>query len=128
VHTREQGGEDEDWLDLSLGKACRIEAPLASGDEAGRVGLAIRQGMFVQPEAAETFCNILEAASIHVRAAALLKWSRGHLLSALATGDRDDLLVTRHRGIDPVAIALWAGAPLLVSEPVAEKLRVRNER
>lgn len=125
--TREQAREDEHWLALDLGKDCRIEAPLAS-DEHGHVDLAIRQGMFVHAEAAETFCNILEAVGTEVIAAALLKQSRGRFQSTLVTGKGDDMFVTRHRGIDPVVIALWAGAPLLVDEQVAEKLRVPHER
>lgn len=80
-----------------------------------------------RPDAHDTFRSILSAVGIKIEGAVLLRAGPRGLECALVTSRDRDTHVTRLHGHGPLAVTLWAKAPLFVAEKLAEKLSVTHE-
>ena len=104
-----------------------VKIPMSLAEQE-RVNDGICQDKFIYPEANETCCGVLRAAGIKIEATVVLKAGARSSECAMITRRGEDTCITQLQGYSLLAVALWARAPVLVGEPVAEKLLARHKR
>lgn len=125
VFSREQFVEanviDVNGVTIVLGRDCRAIVADTTADQARSIKLGLEKRIDVRPTTHDLYVETLRNFEIEVVEAALVRYEDDIYYGELVLRSGDKVLKLDSRPTDAIAVALRAGAPVLVNKAVLEQ-------